>query len=143
MREIRIHDDKIILKMLEHCYTIDKYIENMNYTAFSEDLKTVDACISRITQIGEKVARISDRTRESHDEIPWKAIKGMRNVVVHNYDAIDFEEVWKTVKEDIPNLKEILTKLLINDYEYTIEKIEKKLDLQLDTEIKNKKNRGR
>jgi uncharacterized protein with HEPN domain len=43
-------------------------------------------------------------------EIPWKAIRGFRNIAVHQYGTIDFKDVYKTVIEDIPELKAVLNK---------------------------------
>lgn len=62
--------------------------------------------------IGEASARISQKFRAAHPEIPWKGITGMRNVLVHGYFEIDWDEVWNTVERDIAPLKEAIQTLL-------------------------------
>ena len=59
-----------------------------------------------ILQIGELVGKLSTEMRNaSSSDIDWSAIKGMRNIVVHNYGHIDLEILWSAVTEDIPVLK--------------------------------------
>ena len=65
-----------------------------------------------IQTIGEAARRVSDNFRQSHSEIPWKAIIGMRHKVVHDYLHVDFDIVWDVVTTDLPTLIEALDKLL-------------------------------
>lgn len=65
-----------------------------------------------ITQLGELVNRLSDEAKESSQNIPWRAIKRMRNLHAHDYENVDMEIVWNTLIEDIPMLKQSLEKLL-------------------------------
>ncbi len=48
---------------------------------------------------------------EQNPQIPWSAIKGMRNLHAHDYENIDFEIVWNTLTEDIPELECELEKI--------------------------------
>ena len=48
----------------------------------------------------------------SHPELPTKEAVAMRNVLVHDYDWVDTEEVWKTVQKDLPELRIIVEKIL-------------------------------
>lgn len=54
--------------------------------------------------IGEAVKRLSNEFRAQHTHIPWKAIAGMRDHLIHGYDLTDWDEVWKTASKDIPDL---------------------------------------
>lgn len=65
-----------------------------------------------IIQIGELANRLSDETKESAPNIPWRAIKGMRNLHAHDYEKVDLEIVWNTLLEDVPVLKHSLENLL-------------------------------
>ena len=58
--------------------------------------------------VGEGVRRLSKEFRETHGEIPWREIAGMRDHLVHAYDAVDLDEVWITLERDVPALIEWL-----------------------------------
>ena len=62
--------------------------------------------------IGEAASRITDATRQAHPEIPWTAIVGMRNRLIHGYFDIDLERVWGTVTKNLPRLVESLDPLI-------------------------------
>ncbi len=65
-----------------------------------------------IIQIGELANRVSDDVKECSKNIPWRAIRGMRNLHTHDYENVDLEIVWNTLLEDISVLKQDLGELL-------------------------------
>jgi uncharacterized protein with HEPN domain len=71
----------------------------------------LSACCYQIAVIGEAVKRLSATTRATHPEVPWRDIAGMRDRLIHGYDAVDMDELWKTSTEDIPLLLEQLLKI--------------------------------
>jgi uncharacterized protein with HEPN domain len=54
--------------------------------------------------IGEAVKRLSEDFRARHSEIPWIRIARMRDKLIHQYDAVDLDEIWKTVTKDVAPL---------------------------------------
>jgi uncharacterized protein with HEPN domain len=58
--------------------------------------------------IGEAVRKIPDSIKEKNANIDWQAIIGMRNIVIHDYFGVDIDEVWKTIREDIPALEKAI-----------------------------------
>ncbi|MGE0825701.1 MAG: DUF86 domain-containing protein [Candidatus Binatia bacterium] len=54
--------------------------------------------------LGEAGKRISQEFRAQHTAIPWRKIVGMRDKLIHKYDDVDLNEVWKTVRSDVPRL---------------------------------------
>ncbi len=66
----------------------------------------------RIEIIGEAARRLSPLFRSEHPEIPWRRIIAQRNVLIHNYDEIDHERIWRLAIEEIPHLIEQLEPLL-------------------------------
>ena len=65
-----------------------------------------------IIQIGELVGWLSEDFIGNHNEIPWHAIKEMRNLHAYDYENVDLEIVWNTLIEDIPKLKEQIKELI-------------------------------
>lgn len=61
-----------------------------------------------IIQMGELANRLSDEAKESSRNIPWRVIRGMRNLHAHDYEIVDLKIVWNTLMEDIPALKKKL-----------------------------------
>lgn len=64
----------------------------------------VSACCYQIAVIGEAAKRLSSNVRNKHPEVHWKDIAGMRDRLIHGYDSVDIDELWKTATEDVPDL---------------------------------------
>lgn len=62
--------------------------------------------------VGEAAARVSEAARNRHPGIPWRDIVGMRNRLIHGYDAVDLDLLWDTVTVDLPPLVEALENAL-------------------------------
>jgi uncharacterized protein with HEPN domain len=90
------------------------YLSKVNYKEFIKDEILQDAVIRRIEIIGEASSRVSDNSQNKYPELPWREMKGMRNLLIHEYDAIDLEEVWNTVKNELPNLVQQINTILNN-----------------------------
>lgn len=73
------------------------------------------AVLKAVELIGEAAARVSDETRASHPDVPWKEIIGMRNRIVHGYVDVRLDVVWRTVREDVPALLAKLRPLVPKD----------------------------
>ena len=108
-------DVLIIRKMIKYCNDIDILMKrfNMDYEQYKTDISFQYACNMCIIQIGELANRLSDEVKETNKDIPWRAIRGMRNLHAHDYENVDLEIVWNTLAEDIPALKGTLEKLLL------------------------------
>lgn len=62
--------------------------------------------------IGEAANRTSSQLRREHPSVPWRDLVGMRNILVHDYEDIDLDEVWRTVSRDLPELREGVQRIL-------------------------------
>ena len=74
------------------------------YSAFAEDDDYRDAVCMSVLQIGELAGRLSNDLRHETFHIPWKLIRGIRNVIVHQYYTADLPKLWVAVDEGIPQL---------------------------------------
>ena len=62
--------------------------------------------------IGEAARHVSPETKAAYATIDWRRIIGLRNVVVHDYDEIDYARHWRVIQEDVPKLIAALEKAL-------------------------------
>ena len=74
-----------------------------------------DALIRRIEIIGEAVKNLPREFRDRYPVIPWGDIAGMRDKLMHHYFGVDSEVVWRTVQDDIPELKKKIKEILKNE----------------------------
>jgi uncharacterized protein with HEPN domain len=58
--------------------------------------------------IGEASSHLPDEVLQRYKDIPWRLMKGIRNILAHEYFGVDLEIIWKTVKEDLPAIKKLL-----------------------------------
>ncbi|MCM1212862.1 MAG: DUF86 domain-containing protein [Blautia sp.] len=103
--------ERIILqKMMQYCDEIEQILKkhHSNRAEFEDDKEFQFACGMCIIQIGELVAGLDESFVEKYPDIPWRQIKGMRNIYAHDYDIIDNDIIWETITKEIPELKEKL-----------------------------------
>ena len=70
----------------------------------------LDSMLFRLIQISENSKRLSDQFKNEYPQIPWMAVYGLRNRIVHDYGNVDLSIIYSTVKNDIPELYTLLNK---------------------------------
>lgn len=105
-------DDTHLLDILESAKIALDYVLGKSWDEFSKDMQCQDAVVRRIEIIGEAARRVSQETRDRYAQIPWREMTSMRNLVIHEYDVVDINQVWDTVREKLPPLIEELTKIV-------------------------------
>lgn len=76
----------------------------MSLDDFADDEKTIAAVIRQVEIVGEASKRVDPVFRDKHPEIPWNSLAKMRDLVSHEYHRVDERVVWKTVRDDYPEL---------------------------------------
>jgi len=106
--------NKIILEKIKR-YILQAldFKADIDFETFSDDLKTITACVFNLVQIGELVGKLNDEFIDQNTQIPWRKIKGMRNKIVHDYDGIRLNVVWDVLTDDLPKLIEDINHLLL------------------------------
>jgi len=89
-----------------------QFVKGMSYDEFTKDDKTIFAVIRSLEVIGEAVKNIPETIREKYPEIPWKAMAGMRDKLIHEYFGVDLKILWDTVKKRIPKIKPLFEEML-------------------------------
>jgi uncharacterized protein with HEPN domain len=97
-------DLQSLLDMLQSAQIARDYIAGRSQNELETDLQLQDAVIRRLLIIGEAARRVSQTTQQALPVIPWTAINGMRNRLVHEYDEIDLDIVWSTIMNSLPVL---------------------------------------
>ena len=54
---------------------------------------------------------MSNKTKATEPQIPWRELSGFRNVIVHGYLGIDLGAVWLVVEQDLPPLSEAVNRM--------------------------------
>ena len=98
--------------ILDAILEIDRYCLEASFDSFSENSMMRFACIKQIEIIGEASNAISVSTREKISDIEWKQIIGLRHILVHEYFGIDEKLIWEIIRNDLPELKTKIIKLL-------------------------------
>lgn len=108
-------DDRLYLyHILERCRRVARFTDS-GRDAFFQSEETQDAVIRNIEVIGEAAKRVSPDTRLRLGSLDWKAICGMRDVLIHDYIGVDLDEVWNVAHTNIPELEVVLRQFLENE----------------------------
>ncbi|MBM3774292.1 MAG: DUF86 domain-containing protein [Acidobacteria bacterium] len=92
--------------------TVLEFTKGCTAESFSADAKLRLAVERSIEIIGEAARRLSEDFRAAHPEVPWRQIIAQRNVLIHEYDQIHPDALWRLVSGDLPALVSTLTSLL-------------------------------
>lgn len=110
----RIHTH-FIEDIHEAISAIERFVDGMNFEQFFDDEKTIRAVERELEIIGEAVKQLPLEVTSNYSDIPWKAIAGMRDHLIHHYWHTEEEILWKTIIESIPPLKNTIISILGTD----------------------------
>ena len=89
---------------------IAAYVRNTSEAEFEANTEKQDAVIRRIEIIGEAAAHLTEETRQAIPELPFRKMRGMRNVVAHDYAGVDLKVVWAVATVHVPEVCAVLEK---------------------------------
>lgn len=101
-------DNGLIRHMSDYCLQIEATVEHFgdDIDVFNASFIYQNAVAMCLMQIGELAGLLSESYRLIHQEIPWRQIRALRNIIAHNYGSIDKQTAWEIIHQDIPALKE-------------------------------------
>jgi uncharacterized protein with HEPN domain len=104
-----------ILKVKDVLHAIDpifSFVENESFPSFIKSDLLQSGVIRQFEIIGEAGSKISSVTQTAFPDIQWRAIQSFRNLLIHEYFKVDSAEVWTTIQNDLPLLKEQMKAIL-------------------------------
>jgi uncharacterized protein with HEPN domain len=94
----RLHD------MLMWARRAQGHVASTTATEFADNTLLQDACVRCLEVIGEAVAGITSDFRTKYPDVPWRKAKGMRDILIHQYGAVDYGIVYETIVVFLPDL---------------------------------------
>ena len=91
---------------------ISQFISEMTWDKFAQDQKTIYAVVRAFEIIGEAAKKVPLSVQKRHPKVPWKQMAGMRDKLIHEYFGVNHEALWKTAKEDIPPVQQLIAMVL-------------------------------
>lgn len=104
--KIRVQD------ILDCIKKIQKYTDSLTFEQFQKDEKTQDAVIRNLEIIGEAASHIPLYVQEKYPNLGWFEMRGMRNIMAHEYFGVSLAIVWKAIKQDLPLLLSGLAEII-------------------------------
>ena len=104
-----------LLQIIDSAKRVGSYIEGMEASAFLKDERTQYAVAMNLIIIGERARNLAKHHEtfvRQHPRVPWRLMAGMRNVIAHDYNALDLNVVWETVTAALPELRQMISAIL-------------------------------
>lgn len=105
-------DGYYIRKIITDIVFIIEHTDNLTKEELECNEVLIDSVMFRLIQVAENSEKLTDRFKLKYSFIPWRAMKGMRNRIVHEYGNVDLSVVYDTVRKDLPELLKELKKIL-------------------------------
>jgi len=105
------HNEIILAKIKLYAVQTRQFLGGMDFLEFSNDDKTIAACIFNLSQIGELAGKLESNFIETTVHIPWRKIRGMRNRIVHDYEGVQLNIIWDVLINFLPELIDNIEKL--------------------------------
>ena len=105
------HDEVYLHHIYDSILKIEAYAKT-GEDKFFEESHWQDAIIRQLEILGEASKKLSKKFREEYQDIPWKRMAGLRDILIHEYFGVDLNAVWQIVERNIPQLKDQISKIM-------------------------------
>jgi uncharacterized protein with HEPN domain len=97
-------DTTFLWDMARAIQRLQGFAEESSLEAYLASIFSQSAVERQFEVLGEAARRISSAFQQAHPEIDWSNIIGLRNVIAHQYEQVDQEKLWTTIKNNLPDL---------------------------------------
>jgi len=106
-------DYRVYLRdILDAIVKIERYVASSSFEEFVKNELVVDAVVRNLEIIGEAVKRLPKNVTTEHNDIDWRRMAGLRDILIHEYFGVDSEILWDIIKNKLPELKEKVCQIL-------------------------------
>jgi uncharacterized protein with HEPN domain len=105
-------DTELLRDILEAIRRISSYVGRMSYETFMDDDKTQDAVIRNLEIIGEAAKNLSQQLRTENSSVPWKAMAGIRDRLIHQYFGVNVDIVWEVITSELPGVTSLIERII-------------------------------
>jgi len=98
---------------------IQEYTNGVDYGSFLSNHMMIDAVVRNLEIIGEAAGKVPEELRVKYKEIPWQEMKGLRNILIHEYFGVNTYIVWNIATRDLPQSKEMIVKVIQEEGDIT------------------------
>jgi len=114
----KIADKQRLQHILKAISELESFVEGVPFEEFNRNRMMQLACVSNLTIIGEATGHLTVDVKEKYNSVDWPRIKGLRNIIVHEYFKVDIPLVWQVIHNNISELK-IVIQQAFKDFEET------------------------
>lgn len=105
-------DEACLKAVLREIASIPSLMKGYNKERFLKSEKTQKAVCMTLLNIGELVKTLSDDLKTNNPTVAWRQIAGLRDLAAHKYHSLNMERIWITVKDDLPLLRQEITRII-------------------------------
>ena len=109
---LSVKEKGIMLYIIDYCKRIEEKTIGAARATLDNDQDVLEIVCFNILQIGELAKKLENDFIKKYDKMPWKKIKGMRDVVAHGYGTINLDKVWEVISKEIKPLREYCEAIL-------------------------------
>ena len=102
----------LVEEMLEAVSNSLEFVEGETWEAFSTNKLVTSAVIRQLEVLGEAARLLPQSVKEQFPDLPWRAMTGLRNRLIHEYFDVSLSTVWQVLQEELPQLQPQLEELL-------------------------------
>ena len=109
-------DELYLNDIVEAADHIATFLGQVDFDGFRQSELIRSAVVQKLAIIGEAAARTSGELTGRFPQIPWPQIVAFRNILIHAYFGIDWNEVWKAARVDCPALRREVIHILATEF---------------------------